>query len=712
MRVNTITLLCYLVIFSLSLISFTLVADIRILNPTNINWLIDGDYGSGFFAWQFFRHTPIFQWPIGANLNYGLDYVGSTIVFLETIPLVAIILKFFQSILPGNFQYNGLWLLLCFILQGFFSWKVLSTFTNNKILPIIGSIFFLIAPAFLFRLQFHFALSAHWLILFAFYLYIQNKNIFKQWVILLVISLLIMPYIFAMIIPFYFAHQFKIKKLKLINNFNLYRDLGILSIVLYITLLCAGFFMLENGTSGSGYGFFRANLLTFFDPRISPENNWSLIIPDIENGNGDYEGMAFLGCGIILLLIPFFVVFCSNFVSLKKAIISNKFIIYVLILLFIFAISNNIAAGGYEIINIQLPAFFENLVGKVRVGGRFIWPVYYGIYFAIFALIFRFIKPSIAIPILIFALMLQVYDTKNMFQHHQNKFTKLLNIESPMKSDLWNEFSKRYDQVIWVALPRSGYVGWMPIGDYASKNNMGTNAAHYGRSDHNKMGLYNHRLEQLILNNNFRDKSLYIFQDEALWNVARIRATKNDLVGILNGYKIFAPHYFNCDSCSNNLDDIKDEGDSVLYKYNMQKIDFTSSSIKNPYLIYGWDVSQKDGSWTIDKEAYIFLKLVDNDKKNINLQIEAKIFSPDIIDSQIVIVYINDFFIGSVRFSNDHDFSQKNIEIPASVLSKINNDILVNLVLNDAESPKNLNLHNDSRPHGLKVKSMQLNWID
>jgi hypothetical protein len=348
----------------------------------------------------------------------------------------------------------------------------------------------------------------------------------------------------------------------------------------------------------------------------------------------------------------------------------------------------------------------------VRTGGRFVWPIYYGCYVATFAVIFYYFKTSRAIALLVFVLFIQLYDSTNAFKHHKEKFSRLLLIESPMKSKIWNEFPKYSDQVVWVALPRSGYTDWMFISEYAGIKKMGTNAAHLGRTDYTKMALFNDRLEQLILNNNFRDKSLYIFQDEALWNVARIRATKNDLVGILNGYKIFAPHYFNCYSCSNNLDDIKDAGDSLLYKYNMQKIDFTSSSIKNPYLIYGWDVPQKDGSWTIDKEAYIFLKLVDNYKKNINLQIEAKIFKPEIIDSQNVMVYINDSFIGSLRFSNQNDFLHKSIEIPASVLSKINNDILINLVLNDAESPKNLNLHNDPRPYGLKVKSLQLNWID
>lgn len=712
MKINKVNLLSYFIIFSLSIIFFALVTDIRIINPTKINWLLDGDYGTGYFAWQFFRHTPIFQWPIGANLNYGLDYVGSSLAYIECIPLVAIILKFFTSWLPDNFQYNGFWLLLCFILQGFFSWKILSTFTNNKILPIIGSIFFLIAPTFLFRLQFHFALSSHWLLLYAFYLYIQNKNILKQWIFLHVISLLIMPYIFAMIIPVYIAHQIKIKKLKIINNLNLFKSLLILSIVIYITLLSSGFFMLEGGTSGSGYGFFRANLLTFFDPKISSENNWSRIMPDIANGNGDYEGMAFLGIGMIFLLTLSFILFYKNFNALNKIINSNKSIIFILIFLFLFAISNNIAAGNYEIINVQLPEFLQNLVGKVRVGGRFIWPVYYGIYIVIFALIFHFLKPNLAIPILIFAASLQLYDTKNMFEHHQAKFTRLLNIESPMKSELWNEFSKLYDQVIWVTLPRSGYVGWMQIADYAAKNNMGTNAAHYGRSDPIKMGLYNKKLEKLVINNNFNDKSLYIFQDDLLWNVAKVRATKNDLVGSLDGLKFFAPYYLNCVKCKKPSGEILPETNNLLFEYNMQNIDFTSNSKNNPYKIYGWDVPQQDGSWTIEKEAYIYLKLINNDKKNINLEIEASIFSPNIINSQNVMVYINDFFVGSVRFSNEHEFSQKSIEIPTSALSQSNNDILINLVLNDSESPKNLNLHNDSRPHALKVKNVKLNWID
>lgn len=712
MKINKINLLSYFIIFSLSIISFALVTDIRIINPTKINWLLDGDYGTGYFAWQFFRHTPIFQWPIGANLNYGLDYVGSSLVYIESIPLAAFILKFFNSWLPDNFQYNGFWLLLCFILQGFFSWKILSTFTNNKILPIIGSIFFLIAPTFLFRLQFHFALSSHWLLLYAFYLYIQNKNIFKQWILLHVISLLIMPYIFAMIIPIYIAHQLKIKKLELINNLYLIKSLLILSIVIYITLLSTGFFMLDAGASGSGYGFFRANFLTFFDPKISSTNNWSQIIPDVANGKGDYEGMAFLGIGMIFLLALSFILFYKNFIVLNKTINSNKPIIFILIFLFLFAISNNISVGSYEIINVQLPEFLDNLVGNVRIGGRFIWPVYYGIYIAIFALIFSFLKPYLAIPTLLFAAMLQLYDTKNMFQHHQDKFTRLLKIESPMKSELWNEFSKLYDQVIWVSLPRTGYVGWMPIADYAAKNNMGTNAAHYGRSDPIKMGLYNKKLEELVINNNFNDKSLYIFQDDLLWNVAKVRATKNDLVGSLDGFKFFAPYYLNCVKCKKPNEEILSDNSNLLFEYDMQNIDFTSNSKKNPYKIYGWDIPQKDGSWTIEKETYIYLKLVNNYKKNINMEIEASIFRPDIIDSQNVMVYINDFFIGSVRFSNKHDFSQKSIEIPTSALSQSNNDILINLVLNDSESPKNLNLHNDSRPHALKVKNIKLNWID
>lgn len=701
-----------------SLIIFSLVVDLGVINPITTNWLMDGDGALHFLGWQFFRYTPIIQWPIGANPSYGIDFVSSSIVYSDSVPIIAIVLKYFNSFLPVNFQYSGLWLLFSFLMQGFFSWRILSLFTNNKFLPILGSIFFIIAPVFLFRIQFHYALSAHWLILYAIYLYLENKNVLRHWVFLLVISFLIMPYLFMMLIPIWLAYLLKIRKLFTLPDKYLMSHIFIASLVIYIVAAASGLFMISDGTGGGGYGFFKANLLTFLDPGVFGEPLWSKILPDIVNGGGDYEGMAFLGLGMIIL-IPISLYFLLRNFNSRKISLHNFYVgplIFSLVLLFIYAVSNNIYFGEYQVAHIPLPDFINNLASKMRTGGRFVWPIYYGCYVATFAVIFYYFKTSRAIALLVVVLFIQLYDSTNAFKHHKEKFSRLLLIESPMKSKIWNEFPKHYDQVVWVALPRSGYTDWMFISEYAGINKMGTNAAHLGRTDYTKMALFNHRLEQLILNNNFRDKSLYIFQDEALWNVARIRATKNDLVGTLNGYKIFAPHYFNCDSCSNNLDDIKDAGDSVLYKYNMQKIDFTSSSIKNPYLIYGWNTPQEDGSFTIQNEAYIYVEFEKNigSSKKLQMKLNASTigFSSALIESQRVNIYVNDTHIKSVTFHAANGFSEKNILIPVDSLNTLNKGFLINFVFEDAMAPVDLGLHNDSRPHGINVNNLQLEWIN
>ncbi len=117
----------------------------------------EGDPAQHWLGWQFFRYSPLLQWPLGANPNWGMD-IGSSIVFTDSIPLLAFIFKPLNALLPDTFQYCGLWILICFLLQSLFAWKLLSLFTQDKWLPLIGSVFFTLAPVFLFRLHAHITL--------------------------------------------------------------------------------------------------------------------------------------------------------------------------------------------------------------------------------------------------------------------------------------------------------------------------------------------------------------------------------------------------------------------------------------------------------------------------------------------------------------------------------------------------------------------------
>jgi len=61
------------------------------LNPEKIAWLNSFDFLQSYLGWAFFRQSP-WDFPIGLNLNYGLD-LGNSIVYSDSIPILAFFLK-------------------------------------------------------------------------------------------------------------------------------------------------------------------------------------------------------------------------------------------------------------------------------------------------------------------------------------------------------------------------------------------------------------------------------------------------------------------------------------------------------------------------------------------------------------------------------------------------------------------------------------------
>ena len=103
----------------LGVLVFALVVGPGTLNPTNEHWLLVGnDVTQHYLGWVFFRHGP-WSFPIGLNPANGLEF-SSSIVFSDSIPLLAFVFKFLSPILPEPFQYMGIWLLMCFVLGSSF----------------------------------------------------------------------------------------------------------------------------------------------------------------------------------------------------------------------------------------------------------------------------------------------------------------------------------------------------------------------------------------------------------------------------------------------------------------------------------------------------------------------------------------------------------------------------------------------------------------
>lgn len=558
----------------LGLAAFVLVTGGKIIRPRHADWLMELDPATAWLGWEFFRSSPLLQWPIGANPSYGME-IGSSIVFTDSIPLLAFLFKPLSPFLPDVFQYLGLWILICFLLQSFFAWKLLSLFTRDKWLPLIGSIFFTLAPAALWRLYAHYSLFGHWVLLAALYLYFSNRFSYRRWVGLLTITALIHAYLLAMVIAVWVADLWqrgRQKELVPATAIRLFLFSGMLTAVI---MWGAGYFMVgaAPGTTAPGigsFGFYRMNLLSPLDP----EWGWSRLLRDQKQGIGDnYEGFNYLGLGILGLGI-----IAAYELLRKKALIYSEKILPLVVLsavLSIYAISNNIGAGNYEILTYDLPPIVASIAKTFRASGRFFWPVYYLIYLAIFFIIFSMLERWLAITCCTALLIIQIADTSIALRSLHTKLAHPPSWSSPMRSPLWNDIARRYRRIVFV-LPHNLPSSWMALSHFAATHRMAINTGYFARVDPEKEQHARLQVASSIMNGQLDADSLYVFEDEGLWKVALNQVSSLDVAGNLDGFRIVAPKLKACEEC--NQSEIKklpsEAGND--FDYHMERLSILS----------------------------------------------------------------------------------------------------------------------------------------
>lgn len=89
----------------------------QVLVPTYTDWLTMGvaDLSQHYLGWCFYRNSP-WLLPIGMMNTLPYPFVAS-IIFSDSIPVMAVLFKLLSPVLPQSFQYFGIWGLLCFMLQ-------------------------------------------------------------------------------------------------------------------------------------------------------------------------------------------------------------------------------------------------------------------------------------------------------------------------------------------------------------------------------------------------------------------------------------------------------------------------------------------------------------------------------------------------------------------------------------------------------------------
>jgi len=347
-----------------------------VLDITNVNWLrtSQSDWASDFVAWMYYRQSE-WQFPIGVFQGYSYPETVS-IGLTGAIPLFAIPFKLLDPILPEVMQYYGIWLLICFILQAYFSYKILEAIKiEDPIIRFIGACIMVINFTFLDRIG-HLNLCGHWLILAGILWYFKSKNI-KQGLIahaiLVALAVCVHPYLIVFNVLIGISHVLKEileKKIKWYNLFILPWIFVGSALLLWFLL---GNHLLDAGQGKAvGFGLFSANLNTFFTP-----NQNTLLSSAIDRIYPEqFEGAAYLGIGFILSLffIPYLIV--SKKLSWKWN-SRNNAILLVACGLFAFAVSHRITINQKLLFEIPMPNKLLEYSSIFRASGRFVWLLYY-----------------------------------------------------------------------------------------------------------------------------------------------------------------------------------------------------------------------------------------------------------------------------------------------------------------------------------------------
>lgn len=505
---------------------FFILLGIKIIKPTYIEWLLGrgGDPTQHFLGWNFYRSSRI-QWPITFMENYGYPD-GTLIGFTDSIPLFAIPLRFINNILPTKFQFIGGFIFICYILQGLFSAKIASQISKNKYVICCISILFSTSSIMLWRAYGHEALMAHWVLLWGIYIYItyNKEDNYWQWLILFPLAILIHPYFVPML---YFLYTlFLITFYKEYKKFN-WRKFVATNVCIVLTMFICGYLKGGNGDNG-GYGFYSFNLNSFFNPE-----SWSTIFRGRPLGAGQYEGINYLGAGILILFIILILtknITINNFKNKKLEITISA-------LLLVFAASNIVTFDNTIIFKYPLPPIYRKITTVFRSSGRMAWPLYYLIICYLLKISAKNYKGKRIIVLFSCITLLQLYDYKDKFYEIKNLYTINYKWETKLTDNKWNEVVKDYN-CLKLTINNDDYVYFAML---ASDNKINLNTGSFASISNTDSQEGNLCLKaQNEIYNDILDKdSIYVLLDDSTKKFAEERYL--DYLIEMNGYSVLCP---------------------------------------------------------------------------------------------------------------------------------------------------------------------------
>jgi hypothetical protein len=671
------------------------------INPLNTEWLYNGsDLAAQQIGWYFFKND-YWRFPLGLNPNYGID-IGNTIIYSDSIPILAIVFKFLSKTLQINtsinFQYFSFWYYLCFYLQLYFSYKIFNYLIKNSIISFIGSLLILFSPVYLFRISHHGSLVSHWILLACIYLLIVDHKLLRKisWLFLIIISSLIHLYFTFIIMIFYLIF--------LLNKFYLsgkiiFNDLiffFIIIISLYVTMYVTGYFEIRyfDGIA-SGYGQYKLNLLSAFDPG-SNFNTWSYIMPDIKLSTlEEAEGFNYFGLGSLIIIILSLIIFISNkskFIYFKK----NYIFIICSFFFTLIALSNKISFGNVEILNIELNKYILAGLSIFRASGRFFWPVYYLI--LIFSLVFlcKNISQKKYILLISTCLIIQIIDISGAIKNYSKTINKVVVSENKNLNNLFG--INKY----LISTSNSNYnPNFSKISYLSEKFKIKkTNVINLARVNRKVLAETRYEIYKNFYSKKIDNNTIYVVE-----SFSHLRNLQSIFKDELYFYKI--DNIWLMTSIKEELKAQKKIQFTNFKKINLNYNYKFNNDSKDNFLGLGWSYNNiKSGIWS---DGYISSLLfnIDTTNKDLVFEINCEPYLNTKHKNQDVEIYYNNILIKKINF----EFDKTNNNLITFELKKElidNNNVELRFNFKNPGSPSDYRENPDSKKLGILLKNISV----
>ena len=537
---------------------FFLIYGVWVGVPTNVTWLhhsmdLEGiaDLTQHELGWEMYRRSP---WTFPYGLFFGLSPEPLSIVYTDSIPLLAVLFKLLSPVLPADFQYMGLFELLTYILMGGFGALIAAKYSHDDkssvrigyITDGCAAILMVTSPVLTKRVFYHTALSAHFLILAAILIVIYKNRLGREMQRLLLALLVVLC---VDINVYYIPMVMGIYMCRVLYDLLQSRDgvFGDILTVIFsgILALAEGYFLGMFSGSVSSSAENMENVSYNLPGLINPRNDMLIHLKDMPlydyqshesysrfwDGFPVYtpwqsEGFSYLGCGVLILAIPVLIGVLRR-IRVSGSVDKSSKALFISLALFgavflLLAMGPVGTAGTMRLYRIPWPNSIYRLLSVFRTAGRFIWVVCFGIIALLIIWIARYGRRSM-LWVLVLCTIIQAADISPSLVKKHEIYAPVgpedAYINELSDTEVFSYLGQQCDEIIFVnptaAIRMRPY--WSVVfEEYALEHGMSMNAAYCSRDTTPAADAYSDANLALRQSGETFPQILYIFINEEI----------------------------------------------------------------------------------------------------------------------------------------------------------------------------------------------------